>query len=422
MSDFKLKVVLRQITPMIHFQGTDTSISLRATEVKPQLDAFVLGYLKKNGLDVNAIPWIADRDKPEEHMSLKYRMTFQTEGQPKLETFTPRTERNLKSRDLLYLGRMDQEFSTKPIRLVTFEKVHLAIFALSSEKVNIAEVSYSLIELMKELLPAFFMTHCFGARSSKGFGSFLVERQGAPVYSKEKLDQYLPDSISGVVRIDFTRNVGNDEIFDAVYTLSAILKGGVNSPYVKGEIHKYAIARNIGSEKAFLKQRVFTTTESSAYHRSCKTGAIHAAGTVYENYEFVRALLGLPESYMYFSMKKVLGNAPSWKFADITGEIKRFENPIHFKPFGTGILLVLRRIPASMLGREFRVPTHATQSIPKYIKTPATFNLVSFVCNALAPLDAAHYGLPGDWKALSAGRGYFHGAGILNNIRMKINW
>ncbi|MEZ4966906.1 MAG: hypothetical protein R2791_16805 [Saprospiraceae bacterium] len=41
MNDFKLEFTLKQHTPLIHFQHDQAGATLRATEVKARLDAFV---------------------------------------------------------------------------------------------------------------------------------------------------------------------------------------------------------------------------------------------------------------------------------------------------------------------------------------------------------------------------------------------
>ena len=45
MSSWKYEVKLRQLTPLIHFQAEQPQATLRATEVKPKLDRFLLWYL-----------------------------------------------------------------------------------------------------------------------------------------------------------------------------------------------------------------------------------------------------------------------------------------------------------------------------------------------------------------------------------------
>ena len=44
MSKFKLEIKLKQQTPMLHFQHDQDGATLRATEVKPKLDRFIIKF------------------------------------------------------------------------------------------------------------------------------------------------------------------------------------------------------------------------------------------------------------------------------------------------------------------------------------------------------------------------------------------
>ena len=43
----KLELKLRAQTPLIHFQHAQVGATLRASEVKPKLDKFIIGKLRK---------------------------------------------------------------------------------------------------------------------------------------------------------------------------------------------------------------------------------------------------------------------------------------------------------------------------------------------------------------------------------------
>ena len=53
-SHFKLEFTLKQHTPIIHFQSDQKGATLRATDLKPKLDRFLIEQLKM--LDNNAKP------------------------------------------------------------------------------------------------------------------------------------------------------------------------------------------------------------------------------------------------------------------------------------------------------------------------------------------------------------------------------
>lgn len=68
-----LSFTLRQHTPHIHFQDTDPRATLRATEIKPKLDRFLIGKLGRIG---NISPsWRVGREKAQSP-ALDYKLHF----------------------------------------------------------------------------------------------------------------------------------------------------------------------------------------------------------------------------------------------------------------------------------------------------------------------------------------------------------
>jgi len=48
MSSFKVEFTLKQHTPLIHFQSDQSGATLRATELKPKLDRFLIEKVFNN--------------------------------------------------------------------------------------------------------------------------------------------------------------------------------------------------------------------------------------------------------------------------------------------------------------------------------------------------------------------------------------
>ena len=85
MSKYKLTFKLKQHTPIIHFQHDQHGATLRATEVKPKLDRFLIEKLqltqKVNGKEVpkpEFKKWFINEGK--EHPALDYKMRFEPVG------------------------------------------------------------------------------------------------------------------------------------------------------------------------------------------------------------------------------------------------------------------------------------------------------------------------------------------------------
>ena len=73
MSNFKLEFKLKQHTPLIHFQHDQHGATLRATELKPKLDRFIMK--KIGGKDKIPDEWLIDKDKN----ALDYKVSIHAE-------------------------------------------------------------------------------------------------------------------------------------------------------------------------------------------------------------------------------------------------------------------------------------------------------------------------------------------------------
>ena len=54
MSQFKVSFTLKQHTPIIHFQSDQSGATLRATELKPKFDRFLMEQFEKEGVDYSS--------------------------------------------------------------------------------------------------------------------------------------------------------------------------------------------------------------------------------------------------------------------------------------------------------------------------------------------------------------------------------
>ncbi len=122
MSNFKLEFKLIQHTPIIHFQSYQDGATLRATELKPKLDKFLLSKNSK-------LPK-SDKD------SLNYKVKI--------------TSKDNKVTD---------------IKFVTSNNLKINFFSFNSE----------ILKAIKENFSSFLAINNFGARQKKGYGSFSIK-------------------------------------------------------------------------------------------------------------------------------------------------------------------------------------------------------------------------------------------------------
>lgn len=182
----KLTVTLKQHTPLIHFQHDQEGATLRASEVKPKLDKFILtklggddGYeegiriAKTNG-------WLIGKG---EHAALNYKMRIVSSCpidvvmvvQPKKDS--NRNQKRNELGDLLYttqnypdnmnsliMGNMEGRIKSELLNFKLYKSVEIIIIPFLE---NIGE-------LVRINISEFFVENNFGNRTSKGFGSYTV--------------------------------------------------------------------------------------------------------------------------------------------------------------------------------------------------------------------------------------------------------
>ena len=86
MSNFKVEFTLKQHTPIIHFQAGQRGATLRASELKPKFDRFLLENVKD-------IPY---KENPNGHKSLDYKVKIE-------QNLTPATQ--IDSNNSLFFNR-----------------------------------------------------------------------------------------------------------------------------------------------------------------------------------------------------------------------------------------------------------------------------------------------------------------------------
>ena len=312
---------LEQQTSMWHFQGHETGAALRATEVKPKLDRFLIDwYKKKYQMDIleEKKNWLVDK----EHPAFDYKLKIENKGNMVKE--------QLPGRNSLFFGNMGDDNDGKKLLTKAKEPLKLTIMCFHSD----------LMEMLTECLPTFFLLHNFGTRQSKGFGSFVLKSSVA------KAEQLLTDWYGDkpIYKIDYGRmNVckEEDKVFRDIEVIYQVLKGGINfGIYIKGFINRYYLNENnqyglnkrIGGEKRYLKKNKIAP---------CK--GRKPVGDV-DEYRYIRALLGTSDSQSWGSF--------TVKFDG--GDIERIPSPIVFKPVANRIYILPNDVKDDIYGKKFK--------------------------------------------------------------------
>lgn len=177
-----LTLKLRQHTPLIHFQHYQDNATLRASEVKPLLDRFILNTLGNGDYEAgrqvaNERDWLVSSD----YGALNYRLRISTEKGKKVPVYNINKLKDdaRKGKKLLpyplYFGNMNADYNNpEEFRRFSFpDVVYLKFYFSPLSDGNGRRTLYEYLA-DSDLLSRFFMRTNFGTRASKGFGSFYV--------------------------------------------------------------------------------------------------------------------------------------------------------------------------------------------------------------------------------------------------------
>lgn len=222
------------------------------------------------------------------------------------------------------------------------------------------------------------MTHNFGSRQNKGFGSFTVKYiDGNEINFVEKeLNPYF-------FKKSIFTNTDFNKLFEFILSEYQLLKNGKGHPYKKSELFKYFINKQIRWEKRYIKQQInvnkilnkelFYDKKATPIDIDDKTSEDYNAWEDKQKnkYKYVRALLGLAEHFefnIFAESKDKNGNWIKEKYYDSNkkylvaiehipksgGEkIQRFPSPILFKIINGSVYLGINHSYKRLLGEKF---------------------------------------------------------------------
>jgi len=274
MSDFKLEFTLKQHTPIIHFQSEQSGATLRATELKPKLDRFLMEQ-------VEGIPF---KENANGHRSLDYKVKIEAKTEiSDIETINPRNQKIIPNP--LFFGNMGDG---EKKRFSTASTLRIEFFSFNSEVLN----------AIKNNFEAFLANTNFGTRQSKGFGSFYLKKPFDSSLIKHKV---------------YSFNSTQKEWQEDIKFFYAFLRAGINTAnfrgiYAKAVIFAYAKSKNITWDKKAIKSFYLDNNKNI------------------ENEKLMRDLFGLSSSQSWMSYRATITKEHTQK------EIDRFKSPITFKP------------------------------------------------------------------------------------------
>lgn len=246
-----LKVTLKQHTPLIHFQHDQEGATLRASEVKPKLDKYVLTQLGngnyKTGIDdARRKGWLVGKG---EHPALDYKMRIEATGVEKLiineqRKYTEQHENNhkpyIQQGNNKYLAKIRKSDGRKICDLKQYPLFFANMDAdyynpNEYRKFSFTEAPIIMVVLVKsdslykyianaDLLNDFFFQTNFGTRQSKGFGSFGIDENDELYREKHSNLRFMIPVPSTIKYIDGKFKY----VFERIDLFCKALRGGIN--------------------------------------------------------------------------------------------------------------------------------------------------------------------------------------------------
>lgn len=362
MNDWQKEYKLVQHTPLIHFQHSEPHACLRATEVKPKLDRFLIEQLEKDDRfgDGRWKKWFVG-DGSQQSFDYMMRITpnsEQVERTQSIERAIARAEHrppNASFHEIHknYFGNMASGNNIQDTIRETFKE---SLFYKDGLTLTIRCFIPELLTFIDEHIRGFFMMHNFGTRQRKGSGSFTVDINTEPNAPKgfDLVRKYCPNAY--YCKLD--DNVSADALLDAVWVLSAFLKSGFNrgeGNYVRGFVFRYFQREKnpLANDKAFVKQKVLL----NVYNEATRGEHLHPYGNNVR-YRYVRGLLGTNENSRF--CRNPRGGTREDRtvhniYIHSAEGVESFPSPLLFKPIGKFVFILPQKMPDEIFGSEFYI-------------------------------------------------------------------
>jgi hypothetical protein len=387
---YKLEFTLKQHTPLIHFQHDQAGATLRATEVKPKLDRFIIEKL----LTEQNIPF--DYYETTKDGQQKFVNSHEAFRRTALE---PKNKSQEKWRNWL-VGKGSNEHVALDYKLHIFSKDQMPdrneniklITDADKTSTKSSDIIFSLRSLNDNLtgsirtnIDEFFIVNSFGNRQSKGFGCFypdyldtwdkvkkIIAEKGILTFvSKEELRTN-----------SLQRNGSSFPFYELISRQWRILKSGINlydrngnqTEYKKSLLFKYLNNKGIRWDKRWikihLKQLIDSKILPAEFSTSSTTtltepndccdfkmnysdeegynGWINNKAVNYP-FKFGRAMLGLAEHYEFRARN---GYIYKVSVKNDNG-FERFKAPITFKVYNKHLFVIINSIPDELFNQNF---------------------------------------------------------------------
>lgn len=372
----KLEIKLKQHTPLIHFQHDQEGATLRASEVKPKLDKFLLTRLGQGNYQAGIAQaktngWLIGKG---DHPALDYKM--------KIEASENRDEYMLTSyikSDNIQILKRQSVTAINNTPYFAQEKQNAQIIKSKTPKndwdkiekkgilcgdlisVTLVSQKMDMLNKVSSIIQPFFLVNNFGTRQSKGFGCFSVtkvELDGNRIVLENAETLFKQHFLFVYKKILSQGNI--ETILSTINDDYRLLKSGRTRPYAKSKLmlYAYSLDKTVGWDKKYIKVNtndIFEYRDGERYTLLCKKENEHANYASSKSYYYYRALLGLAEQFEFLLENPPMGDRKNKMIVKVkNNEIQRYQSPILFKVLDNTIYLVGNEVAPEMLGKPFQ--------------------------------------------------------------------
>ncbi|MFH1118200.1 MAG: hypothetical protein V1775_00145 [Bacteroidota bacterium] len=329
---YKLDFTLKQHTPIIHFQHDQEGATLRASEVKPKLDRFLITLFGKGNYEAGKTiaknkGWLIGNN---DHFALDYKLKIIQDEVHTIDLKNPNYFGNigLKPGD----PKKEHRFGNTDLR-GTF--LFMGFFQPDN--------------FFQENLITFFLLNNFGCRNGKGFGSFTLSSFNQTLISvTDNISHFKSIANDGLFRLRYKdylsfNSIEPSDIFQIIDYYSKRLKTGINytrhdrkNKLCTGEYKKSFLFNYIKTntwEKRWLKEKFINLSPEVASEKL--------------EPKFTRALFGLTDKYSFMDKSKLksctcyqgstkVAHPFKFEIKVHSDEIDRIPSPIIYKPLIIG--------------------------------------------------------------------------------------
>lgn len=376
---FESIFTLRQETPIIHFLHDQPGATLRATELKPKLDKFLVNDFSKIAKPEVAVRFskaiqslrknLEDKKpsdykvfiKPPDGEEPQY-YYFETRFTNNEKLSEPSKLKNNLKRPELQIIEPSPFFANNDKRKDRkWEEIRLGVFYQGDFTVTLKTWDSEMHELLLQAFPLLFCVENFGMRQSKGFGCFRETS----------------------VTDDLLRNVLKKHF---VFSRKRRTPGGFSELFRGIDTVYKSLRNNAGTEQSAIRDYFGEQDPAFEWEKYKITSELVFEEKYAEEEEvkFIRALLGLPGLHDYpQTPEKVKVNIQDNTKAE---KVERYRSPILFKVFNGWLYLLSQPVNPKMLGRDFVFfvgdkPEDNNRKIN--IPTPSLFKIEDFLTQKL---------------------------------------